>query len=429
MAAQPSPDEPGAAGRALLFRNVRLPGQQQLTDVLAADGRLARIGRGPRPAGARTIEGRGRLLGPGFVEPHLHLDKAFLLDRLPGPIGSVQQAIAVTAALKRGFTRADILGRAERTLRLALRHGTLAARVHAEVDPVLGLTSLEAALELRQRWRDLVEIQVAAFPQDGIQRQPGAEALLREALRLGADVIGGVPYVDPDRQAHVETVLALAQEFDRPADFHLDFSDDPRDRDVGYVAERVEQLGLHGRVAVGHVTALGALAPVEADPLIERIARAGLSVLVLPATDLHLGGRGDSHNLRRGLAPVRKLLAAGVNVAYGSNNVRNAFTPFGNADPFEVGLLLMVGAHLTDPDDVPKVYDLATTGAARAIGLREYGLVEGRPANLVLFEAPSVWEALVGQAEKRYVVAGGRLVAEQRRTSRYFDSRLEPPEA
>lgn len=429
MVAQVAPGEPRPNQRPLLFRNVRLPGQDQPTDLLVADGRLARIGRGPRPSGARSIEGRGRLLGPAFVEPHLHLDKAFLLDRLPGPIGSVQQAIAVTAALKRGFSRADILERAARTLRLALRHGTLAARVQAEVDPVLGLVSLEAALELRQRWRDLIELQVVAFPQDGLQRQPGTEALLREALRLGADVIGGVPYVDPDRRAHVETILALAQQFDRPADFHLDFSDDPGDRDVGYVAERVEQLGLQGRVAVGHVTALGALAPPEADPLIERIARAGLSVLVLPATDLHLGGRGDSHNVRRGLAPVKKLLAAGVNVAYGSNNVRNAFTPFGNADPLEVGLLLMVGAHLTAPDQVPTVYELATTRAARAIGLSEYGLVEGHPANLVLFEAPSVWEALVGQAEKRYVVARGRLVAEQRRMSRAYDSRLAPPEA
>jgi cytosine deaminase len=362
------------------------------------------------------------LLGPGFVEPHLHLDKAFLMDRLPGRIGSVQEAIAVTAALKCGFTRADILERAERTLRLALRHGTLAARVHAEVDPVLRLTSVEAALELRQRWRETIALQVVAFPQDGIQRQPGTEDLLREALRLGADVIGGVPYVDPDHHAHVETVLDLAREFDRPADFHVDFSDDPSVLDVGYIADRVLECGLTGRVAVGHVTALGALEPAAAEPLIERIARAELSVLVLPATDLHLGGRGDSHNVRRGLAPVKKLLGAGVNVAYGSNNVRNAFTPFGNADPLEVGLLLMVGAHLTDPEDVPTVYEMATTRAARAIGLPDYGPAEGHPANLVLFEAPDPWEALVGQAEKRYVVANGRIVAENR-----LEQRLEAP--
>lgn len=413
----------GGDSTRLLFRDVRLTDHPYPRDVLIADGRLVEIGdhtptpnsQPPLPA---IVDGHGRLLGPGFVEPHLHLDKAFLLDRLPGRIGSVQEAIAVTAALKRGFSRADILERAERTLRLALRHGTLAARVHAEVDPVLGLTSVEAALELRQRWRDAIRLQVVAFPQDGIQRLPGTEELLREALRLGAEVIGGVPYVDPDPLAHVETVLRLAVEFDRPADLHVDFSDDPRAIQVGSIADRALALGLAGRVAVGHVTALGALAPAEAEPLIERIARADLNVLVLPATDLHLGGRGDSHNVRRGLAPVRRLLAAGVNVAYGSNNVRNAFTPFGNADPLEVGLLLMVGAHLADPEDVPIVYRMATTHAARAIGLADYGLAEGHPANCVLFEAASPWEALVGQAEKRYVVANGQIVAENRREHR-----------
>ena len=227
-------------------------------------------------------------------------------------------------------------------------------------------------------------------------------------------MIGGVPYVDPDPHAHVETVLKLACELDRPADFHVDFSDDPTTLDVGYIADRTVETGLVGRVAVGHVTALGALEPPAAEAVVERIARADLSVLVLPATDLHLGGRVDRHNVRRGLAPVRKLLAAGVNVAYSSNNVRNAFTPFGNADPLEIGLLLMVGAHLTDRDDVPLVYQMATANAARAIGLPGYGLAEGNPANLVLFEAPDVWEALVGQAEKRYVVARGRVVAENR---------------
>jgi cytosine/creatinine deaminase len=400
----------------LLFRNVRLP-DNRLVDLLIEGGRIARIGSGPAAAGGTVVEGAGRLVSPGFVEPHLHLDKAFLMERLPGRVASVAEAIAVTAALKRQFTRQDILERAEQTLRLALRHGTLAARVHAEVDPVLGLTSLEAALELRQRWRGTLELQVCAFPQDGIQRLPGTEDLLREALRLGADVIGGVPYVDPGHRAHVDTVLALADEFGKPADFHVDFSDDPAVLDVGYIAERTLALGLTGRVAVGHVTTLATLPPARLAPLLELLAQAELSVLTLPATDLHLGGRGDAYNTRRGLTPVRALLAAGVNLAAGSNNVRNAFTPFGNADPLEIGLLLMVGAHLSDREDLPTVWQALTANGARALGLAEYGLAEGRPANLVLFEAPDVWEALVGQAEKRYVVANGRVVAENRRES------------
>jgi cytosine deaminase len=400
----------------LLIRDVRLPDGTP-ADLLIVAGQIARLGPGLPDAGATVLEGAGRLVSPGFVEPHLHLDKAFLMDRLPGRVGSVAEAIAVTTALKRQFTRQDILERAERTLGLALRHGTLAARVHAEVDPVLGLTSLEAALELRQRWRGTISLQVCAFPQDGIQRLPGTEDLLREALRLGADLIGGVPYVDPDHHAHIDTVLALAEEFDLPADFHVDFADDPAVLNVAYIAEQTLARGLSGWVAVGHVTALAALSPERLAPLVELLARADLSVLTLPATDLHLGGRGDRYNVRRGLTPVRTLLAGGVNVAAGSNNVRNAFTPFGNANPLETGLLLMVGAHLSDRDDLPTVWQTLTVNAARALGLAEYGLAEGRPANLVLFEAPDIWEALVGQAEKRYVMANGRVVAENRRES------------
>ena len=398
----------------LLIRDVRLPDGTP-ADLLIEAGRIAQLGPGLPAAGATVLEGAGRLVSPGFVEPHLHLDKAFLMERLPGRVGSVAEAIAVTAALKRRFTRQDILERAERTLRLALRHGTQAARVHAEVDPVLGLASLEAALELRQRWHGTLDLQVCAFPQDGIQRLPGTEDLLREALRIGADLVGGVPYVDPDHHAHIDTVLALAEQFGCPADFHVDFADDPAILNVAYIAEQTLARGLTGRVAVGHVTALAALSPERLAPLVELLARAKLSVLTLPATDLHLGGRGDTYNVRRGLTPVRTLLAGGVNVAAGSNNVRNAFTPFGNANPLEIGLLLMVGAHLSDRDDVPTVWQTLTVNAARALGLSDYGLAEGHPANLVLFEASDVWEALVGQVEKRYVVANGRLVAENRR--------------
>ena len=399
----------------LLLSRVNLPDGNRDRDVLIEAGRIARIApAGMAADGAEVFEGDGRLIGPGFVEPHLHLDKALLMNRLPWPIRSVREAIAATAALKRQFSRQDILERAERTLRMALRHGTLAARVHAEVDPVLELKSVEAALELRERWRQHIQLQVVAFPQDGIQRLPGTEDLLREALRMGAEVIGGVPYVDPDHHAHVETVLELAEAHGVPADFHVDFSDDPSTLNVAYIARRTIERGLFGRVAVGHATALAALEPRVLEPLLALIAEAGISVLVLPATDLHLGGRGDAYNTRRGLAPVQRLRAAGVNVAASSNNVRNAFTPFGNADPLEIGLLLMAGAHLSDPELAPVVFEMLTEAGARAMGLDTYGLAEGQPANLVLFEAESVWETVVGQVEKRLVIANGRVVAENR---------------
>jgi cytosine deaminase len=411
----------------LLLESVRLPGGLGPTDLLIRDGRIFAYGSAVREAepGAERIGGGSRLLAPAFVEAHLHVEKALLLDRLPDEVRSVGEAIAATAALKRGFTRDDMRARAEQLLRMARRHGTLYVRAHVEVDPILGLSALEVALDLRDRLTGLMTLQVVAFPQEGLQKSPGTEELLREALRLGADALGGAPYVDPDPIAHLDTLFRLALAAGVPLDLHADFSDDPPAEPPGltarYAAERALAEGYVGRVVLGHATALAALPPEELLPLAEMLARADVSVVTLPATDLYLGGRDDTHNVRRALAPIQALRRAGVNVAYASNNVRNAFTPFGNADPLEIGLLLMAGGHLAARSDVEAVFQMATTNAARAIGLTGYGVAVGDRANLVLLDATSPWEALVGQAEKILVIAGGRVIVENRRATIFHE--------
>jgi cytosine deaminase len=407
----------------LILDSVRLPGGIGPTDLLIRDGRIFAYGSAAREAeaDAERIGSGGRLLAPAFVEAHLHIEKALLLDRLPDEVRSVGEAIAATAALKRGFTRDDMRERAEQLLRMARRHGTLYVRAHVEVDPILGLSALEVALSLREALAGLMTIQVVAFPQEGVQKSPGTEELLREALRLGADALGGAPYVDPDPIAHLDTVFRLALEAGVPLDLHADFFDDPPADPPGltarYVADRALAEGYVGRVVLGHATALSALPPAVLQPLAERLARADVSVVTLPATDLYLGGRTDTHNVRRTLAPIRALRAAGVNVALASNNVRNAFTPFGNADPLEIGLLLVAAGHLASRGDVEAVFDMATTNAARAIGLTEYGVAVGNRANLTLLDATSPWDAIVSQAEKVLVIANGRVVVENRRVT------------
>jgi cytosine/creatinine deaminase len=407
----------------LILDSVRLPGGTGPTDLLIRDGRIFAYGSAAREAepDAERIGSGGRLLAPAFVEAHLHVEKALLLDRLPDEVGSVGEAIAATAALKRGFTREDMRDRAEQLLRMARRHGTLYVRAHVEVDPILGLSALEVVLSLREALAGLMTIQVVAFPQEGLQKSPGTEELLREALRLGADALGGAPYVDPDPIAHLDTLFRLALDAGVPLDLHADFFDDPPADPPGltarYAADRALAEGYIGRVILGHATALGALPPETLLPLAERLARADVSVVTLPTTDLYLGGRSDTHNVRRALAPIRALRAAGVNVALASNNVRNAFTPFGNADPLEVGLLLVVAGHLAARGDVEAVFSMATTNAARAIGLTEYGVAVGDRANLILLDATSPWEAIVGQAEKVLVIANGRVVVENRRAT------------
>jgi cytosine deaminase len=412
----------------LILEGVHLPDGTGPTDVLLRDGRIAVIGPAAHPAAEPTAErivGGGRLLAPAFVEAHLHIEKALLLDLLPGAVCSVADAISATAALKRGFTRDTMHARAEAVLRMARRHGTLYVRAHVEVDPILGLSALETALALREQLAGLMTLQVVAFPQEGIQKSPGTEDLLREALRLGADALGGAPYVDPDPVANLDTLFRLALEFGVPLDLHADFADDvpptPPGLTARHAAERALAEGYVGRVALGHATALGALPPAELGPLAALLARADVSVVTLPATDLYLGGRRDAYNVRRALAPVAALRAAGVNVAYASNNVRNAFTPFGNADPLEVGLLLMAGGHLATRSDVAALFAMATTNAARAIGLAGYGTAVGDRADLVLFDAADPWDALVSQAEKALVIADGRVVIENRRATIHLD--------
>lgn len=357
---------------------------------------------------------------PAFVESHIHLDKAFLEERRPNLSGSLEDAIAITLDLKASVTKEDIRTRAERALRLGVRHGSLWFRVQVEVDPIVKLKGVEAALELREACRDLADLQLVVFPQEGIEQQPGTLDLMREAMRMGGDLVGGVPYNDLDSERHLDMVFGLAEEFGCGVDLHVDFSDDPRQRSIESIARRTRAAGLEGRVAVGHLTALGALEAPRAAPVIAAIAEAGITVIPLPATDLFLNGRGPVPPRFRGLTPVKALLAAGVNVALSSNNIRNAFTPSGNGDLMEIGLLLASVAHMSGASERGQIPRLFTHNAAKCLGIEvRYGIAEGLPADFVVLESVNYADLIIDQPEKRYVVKRGRVVVENLRETRW----------
>jgi cytosine deaminase len=346
---------------------------------------------------------------PGFVDAHVHLDKPFLLDRAPSREGSLAEAIRVTGAAKRSFTVEDIRQRARVLLDRAVAHGTTAMRGHVEVDPLVGLRGVEAVLPLRREYADRLDLQLCAFAQEGILRAPGTEALLREALRAGCDLVGGCPYNDTDGPAHLDVVFRLARELDVDVDVHVDFADDPRRLHVRDVAARTLAQGWQGRVAVGHLTELAACEPAEQDRLCALIREAGLAVITLPTTDLYLMGRHDARNVRRGLAPVKRLLAAGVAVAAATNNVQNAFTPAGNADPLLLTFLLVVAAHMGSEAEMAQALEMVTTAPARILGRRDHGLHPGGRADLVVLEARSLVEAVGALPARHLVVKGGRV--------------------
>ena len=396
----------------LRLTGCRLP-DGTLAEIECRAGRIARIGPPAAGTAAGAVDCQGRAVTPGLVEAHIHLDKALLSDRAPSAEGTLAEAIRVTAEAKRGFTVPDIRARARRVLDLAVRSGTTAMRSHVEVDPVVGLKGLEALLPLKREYAGAIDLQLCAFAQEGIVQAPGTAALLADALRQGADLVGGCPYNDTDAHAHIDTVFDLAVQFGVDADFHVDFADEPEHLHVRRICAETRRRGWQGRVAVGHLTEVAALPPAEQDAVAADLAASGVGVIVLPATDLYLMGRRDARNVRRGLAPVTRLLAAGVRMAAASNNVRNAFTPAGDAALPLMGYLLIVGAHLGSREQQRHALDMLTEHPAHILRLRDYGLREGARADLVVWDAVSPEEVVGRPARPRMVVKAGRVSVER----------------
>ena len=401
----------------LVLERCRLPDGR--ADIGCRDGRIAEIGdlRG-RPV-KRSVDCEDRVVTPGLVEAHIHLDKALLTDRAPSVEGTLGEAIRVTGLAKRGFTIEDIRARARRVLDMAVLHGTTVMRSHVEVDPIVGLKGLEAILPLKREYAPALDLQLCAFAQEGIVQAPGTEALLARALETGADLVGGCPYNDTDARAHIDIVFRLARDFDVDADFHADFFDEPEHLHVEYIAEQTARHGWQGRVAVGHLTELAALPPAELDRVVTVIREAGLGVVILPATDLYLMGRNDARAARRGLAPARRLLTAGVPVAAATNNVRNAFTPVGTADLCLMGFLVTVGCHMGTRTDLLEVLAMLTRHPARILRVDDYGLDVGCRADLVVWEAERAEDVIATQAARRLVVKRGRVSVEHRHAATF----------
>lgn len=406
----------------LLLRNCRLPDRDDAVDVSLVNGRIAHVGEALAPAAdeaREVVDGGGRLLTPGLVESHIHLDKALLTGRVTTTAGTLEEAIRVTGEAKRRFTVDDIRARARQVLDLAIAAGTTTMRTHVEVDPIVGLAGMEAIVPLKREYAAALDLQICAFAQEGILQAPGTETLMRRALAMGADLVGGCPYNDTDAVEHIRIVFALARAFDVDIDFHVDFSDEPDHLHVREIAERTVRQGWQGRVAVGHLTEIAALDEVLAGDVITAIAGAGLGVICLPATDLYLMGRNDRMNVRRGLTPIRQLLAAGVPVALATNNVRNAFTPVGTADLAHLTFLAAVAAHMGTPDDLRALVHTITTHPARILNLPDVGLTTGCRADLVLWDCERVDEVVTAQPGRRLVVKHGRVTVESERRVRW----------
>ncbi|RWR07467.1 amidohydrolase family protein [Paenirhodobacter populi] len=395
----------------ILFQNANLPAAP-LSDILVRDGVIAAI----LPAGGMAAEGRptvdigGRLLLPGFVEGHIHLDTSFYGDdwvpHKPCTDGfDVHERVRFQA--ENMADAAPMIDRARNQIELSIAQGSTRMRSHVMVDGSVGLASLETVLAVRAEYRDLIDVELVAFPQSGILRSPGTDRLLDEAISLGADVIGGLDPAsfDRDPQRHLDVVFGIAERRGVPVDIHLHDGGSLGAFTIEEIIARTEATGLQGRVAISHAYGLGDLAPDAARRLSARLARAGIAIMT-NAPGAHA------------FPPVALLRAEGVTVFSGSDNIRDSWWPYGDGDM--LGRAMMIGyrsGFYTDAE-LEAAFDVVTYGGAKALGLADYGIEAGKRADFVALAAAHVPEAVVAVPHQRAVYRAGRLVAENGRVIR-----------
>lgn len=370
----------------LLLRNASLAEGDDV-DIAVEDGRIAAIGKIEGDA-AETLDLDGRLVLPGFVETHIHLDKSCILDRCRTDEGDLSVAIAKVAEAKTTFTEADVAERAARTLRKAILNGTTHMRTHLEVDPAVGLRSFEGVKQAIRDHAWAIDVEICVFPQEGLLNNPGTDELLVAALENGAGSIGGAPYTDSDPHGQIDRIFELAQEYDIDIDVHLDFGPDASDLDAEYMCRKTREAGWGGRVAIGHVTKLSNAPPARLETIARMLADTGVALTVLPSTDLFLMGRDQDHGHMRGVTPAHKLLGHGVNCSLSTNNVLNPFTPFGDCSLVRMANLYANICHVGGFDDLAECIEMVTRRSARLLRLPDYGLAIGNPADFVVLDAP-----------------------------------------
>jgi cytosine deaminase len=373
----------------LVVRNAALADAGGVTtaivDIGVDNGRIVQLGT-RLPAGEREVDAGHRLIVPGFVETHIHLDKACILERCDPQRGTLDEAIAQVGAAKRAFTEDDVFVRASGALEKAVGHGTMRLRTHVEVDPGIGLRGFEGVKRAAAAWRWAADVEICVFPQEGLTNNPGTEELMRAALAQGASVVGAAPYTDADPRAQIDRVFEIARDFNADIDMHLDLGDSAERMDIEYVCDVTKRHRYGGRVAVGHVTKLSFLGPVRFEAIARRLADAGVAVTVLPATDLYLMGRQQRHSVVRGVTPAHALLHSGVNCSLSTNNVLNPFTPFGDCSLVRMANLYANVCHVGTRADLRECLAMITDRSARLMRIDGYGIAAGNAADLVVLD-------------------------------------------
>lgn len=398
----------------LILRRGTLPTGGEPVDIAVEDGCIAEI-RPQLDATARLeIDAAGRLVTPPFVDAHFHMDStlSYGLPRV-NESGTLLEGIALWGELKPELTADAVKERARRLCRWSIARGTLAIRSHVDTsDP--SLLAVRALLEVREEVKPWVDLQLVAFPQDGVLRVPGGRDSLERALDLGVDVVGGIPHFErtmADGAESVRLLCEIAAARGLRVDMHCDESDDPLSRHVETLAFHAQRLGMHGRVAGSHLTSMHSMDNYYVSKLIPLIAEAGLHAVPNPLINITLQGRHDSYPKRRGMTRVKELMAAGVNVAFGHDCVMDPWYPLGSHDMLEVAQMGLHVGQMTGRAEMLACFDAVTVNGARALGLEGYGLAPGCRADMVVLQCRNPIEALRLRPARLYVIRAGRVIA------------------
>lgn len=385
----------------------------RVCDVAINGGVIAEIGPRLDAHHDTVVDLTGHLLTVSFVEPHAHLDKAFLADRIHNPVGDLMGAIEGLDAVRDTITHSDTVDRATAAARLLSRNGVTHVRTHADTTLANGLLSVEALLETKQRCSSFIDIQVAMLLEWPLTGAASADRrlLAREAVSAGIDVIGGCPHLDDDPRGAVEYLLELALEHGLPLDLHADENLRPDSSDLEHLADMMLSSGVNHRVNASHCVSLSTRSSADINRIADKTAQCGISVTALPQTNLFLQARGMATQVPRGIAPVNILRAAGVTVAAGADNLQDPFNPMGRADPLEIASLLVTAAHVPVGD----AFDMVTRDSHIVVRNAEPSVSVGERANLVAIPATTIRESLAMGPADRIVIRDGLVVTDETR--------------
>ncbi|MGN7286689.1 cytosine deaminase [Shouchella rhizosphaerae] len=399
----------------MMIKQAALRGKDGLWDIWLKDGKIAKIAQNIEAEGEQIIEADGNLVIPPFIEPHIHLDSTLTAgDPNWNLSGTLFEGIQRWSERKEKLTHEDVKERATKALKWQISQGIQHVRTHVDTtDP--HLTALKALLEVKEEMKPFVDIQLVAFPQEGILSYPQGQELLEEALKLGADVVGGIPHYEFTREMGVKSVeiaFKLAEKYDKLLDFHCDETDDEQSRFIENVAALAYQSGMKERVTASHTTAMHSYNGPYVSKLLRVCQLAELNFIANPLVNTHLQGRFDHHPVRRGITRVKQLHEAGLNVCFGHDDIFDPWYPLGTGNMLQVLFMGLHVSHLTGYEQISQSLDFITENSAKTLHITdEYGIEEGKPANVIIVDEKDEFNLIRRQAPVLASIRNGKIIA------------------